>query len=174
MLDIILGGTAEEVGLQSLAQQYQADIAQIEERVNRRRADEGKVGEAPEEEVAAELYSHMRSKNLQTKTWHCDGKISDERARYFKGKTSLAEARKEIVEKEGGVKTDVLGEASGRSLGRRLSGSSHGFAPPSYGARPFGAPAAATSPPASATVSSVAMEDVSMEQTLRIYSKSKR
>jgi hypothetical protein len=173
LADIILGGTAEEVGLQSLAQQFEADIVSIKETLKER----GRGVEVTDEEVASEFANHLKLKNVQTKAWKCDGKMSDSRADYFSKNTLLSAARKEIE-----VSEPLF------SFGA-MPGMTRDVAAPSSVFRDFGSSSAhiegvreftfsrnlpMSAPMSSATSSRVEVEDVSHDQAQRIYSRMKK
>jgi len=163
LADIILGGTAEEIGLQALAAQYESQIEQIRVTVSK-----SKGAEASDSEVASALFNEMKSSNVQTVAWKCDGKISDVRSPYFSKNSSLVAARYEMASKE--VPAPAATHAPRRFLFASSAASRHdemdSFAPVA-GACPPPAPMAYTS----ATSSAIAREDVSEEQCNRIFNK---
>lgn len=107
LADIILGSTAEEIGLQALATKYEAQIDEIRVHVSKTKGTE-----ASDTEVANELFNRMKMENVQTVAWKCDGKISDSRGAYFSKNARLADARSEILAKEpsGSVKNSCYDE----------------------------------------------------------------
>lgn len=158
LADIILGGTAEEVGLQDLAAKYEEQMVSIQSELAARKGGAA----VSEDEVATALYAQMQADSVKTRAWKCDGKISDVRSAYYVKNARLSEARSEIVEKEGADASPIGGTIA----------DTHCSAPGFAGA--FMAAPVFAGAPTSATSSMVATEEVSYEQVRRVFSKAKK
>jgi hypothetical protein len=173
LADIILGGTAEEVGLHDLATKYEEKMVSIQADLTSRK------GGAPvtEDEVATELFNQMQADNVKTRAWKCDGKIFDSRSGYYTKNARLSDAVGEIAAKEGrSPGCEVPYSPTSPAYSGAMDSGCMDYEERSH-APVSGAPVLrsfASPPPTSATSSMVATETVSYEQVKRVFSKAKK
>lgn len=92
LADVILGGTVEEIGLQTLVNKFEADMSSVRDELSAARGG----GTVPDEEVQSVLFARMRTAGVKTMQHKCDGIINDERSNYWVKNASLGMAMKEL------------------------------------------------------------------------------
>jgi len=169
LAEVILGGAAEELELQKLAQTYENDL-----KIAREELRGGGGGVVDESEVVGAVYRKLKSSNIQTVQWKCDGKIADGRSNYFSKNAKLSEAKESILRTEGVSSPEV---PSGSFRSRRLVSDHEGIFKASSAAPTtafgFASSLSATVTP-TATKSTVEKDDITMEQVQQMLSRNKR
>lgn len=158
LAEVILGGSLEEVGLQSLAQRYQRNMTELLHQYR----SLGQDVSSPEVStaIAQQLHSEMQAQQCQVQTLVTDGSMTDPRAEYFAQATSLDDAREQIQKKFGSPAEPSLMFSS--VIG------TFGF--PS----PCSAPGLSPTPtaPTSATTCASIASPVSVQQCVRLVNRS--
>eukprot|EP01035_Chromulina_nebulosa_P017434 gene17434-22986_t len=169
LAEVILGGAAEELELQKLAQKYEDDL-----KIAREELRSGRGGVVDESEVVGAVYRKLKSSNIQTVQWKCDGIIADKRSDYFSKNIGLSEAKESILKTECTSSPVEHSESFGS---RRLSsgrGSSFFKTSSAAPTSALGFASVASTVTPTATKSSVEKDDITIEQVQQMLSRNKR
>lgn len=180
LADVILGGAMEELGLQSLAAEYEQQIAQINEEVTSSAQYRDATAEVQSAEVCSRVYAFCKEKGVHTSSMKTDGRMEDMHSVHFVASPSLSVARETVA----AIAPPPRKEFSRRSL---TSSACYPVSDAPTVSRPAwiggggdfddnittGA-SAPISHPRSATSCVVAAEEVSMEQASKMVSKSRK